>query len=112
MLEGVFGKMQARAVLPTHIAKYLDTRGIKSKVRANREISLLSHMFSYGMRWGITDRNPCIGVAKHKEKGRDRCILDAEFEGVKKIAGELIADRSEERRVGKECVSTCRSRWS
>src|SRR3546814_19979751 len=25
---------------------------------------------------------------------------------------ELDADRSEERRVGKECVSTCRSRWS
>src|SRR3546814_15458528 len=30
-------------------------------------------------------------------------------------AGERLAiwsDRSEERRVGKECVSTCRSRWS
>src|SRR3546814_15066969 len=26
--------------------------------------------------------------------------------------GDLIALRSEERRVGKECVSTCRSRWS
>src|SRR3546814_1660675 len=27
--------------------------------------------------------------------------------------GEAVAqDRSEERRVGKECVSTCRSRWS
>src|SRR3546814_11114348 len=26
--------------------------------------------------------------------------------------GELIPHRSEERRVGKECVSTCRSRWS
>src|SRR3546814_10633966 len=25
---------------------------------------------------------------------------------------ESSADRSEERRVGKECVSTCRSRWS
>src|SRR3546814_14405678 len=24
----------------------------------------------------------------------------------------LYIDRSEERRVGKECVSTCRSRWS
>src|SRR3546814_1634626 len=24
----------------------------------------------------------------------------------------LVDDRSEERRVGKECVSTCRSRWS
>ena len=25
---------------------------------------------------------------------------------------EIINIRSEERRVGKECVSTCRSRWS
>src|SRR3546814_15089476 len=25
---------------------------------------------------------------------------------------EVISRRSEERRVGKECVSTCRSRWS
>src|SRR3546814_15092842 len=25
---------------------------------------------------------------------------------------EILAIRSEERRVGKECVSTCRSRWS
>src|SRR3546814_15795120 len=24
----------------------------------------------------------------------------------------MLGDRSEERRVGKECVSTCRSRWS
>src|SRR3546814_4974670 len=26
--------------------------------------------------------------------------------------GQLLAGRSEERRVGKECVRTCRSRWS
>src|SRR3546814_12534745 len=36
---------------------------------------------------------------------------------VHRLAGDaaalfLILDRSEERRVGKECVSTCRSRWS
>src|SRR3546814_19739302 len=30
----------------------------------------------------------------------------------KNLDGKLSADRSEERRVGKECVSTCRSRWS
>src|SRR3546814_10014586 len=29
-----------------------------------------------------------------------------------RFAGAGDADRSEERRVGKECVSTCRSRWS
>src|SRR3546814_15005765 len=27
------------------------------------------------------------------------------------ILSVLVPDRSEERRVGKECVSTCRSRW-
>src|SRR3546814_16629612 len=31
--------------------------------------------------------------------------------GVEDLALELV-DRSEERRVGNECVSTCRSRWS
>src|SRR3546814_20000575 len=28
------------------------------------------------------------------------------------VTGRLVNSRSEERRVGKECVSTCRSRWS
>src|SRR3546814_15088416 len=32
-------------------------------------------------------------------------------EDVRFLSG-LPKDRSEERRVGKECVSTCRSRWS
>ena len=32
---------------------------------------------------------------------------------IKCVAGDKrIVSRSEERRVGKECVSTCRSRWS
>src|SRR3546814_7359176 len=26
--------------------------------------------------------------------------------------GRIVVERSEERRVGKECVSTCRSRWA
>lgn len=90
-LQEVFGNMLVLEVRPTHIAKYLDIRGIKAPIRANREISLLSHMFSYAMRWGMIDRNPCIGVAKHPEKGRDRYITDEEFEAVKLIASELIA---------------------
>src|SRR3546814_5141526 len=32
--------------------------------------------------------------------------------GVELAAAQLAGVRSEERRVGKECVSTCRSRWS
>src|SRR3546814_16024373 len=33
-------------------------------------------------------------------------------DGIFRYYPELDGDRSEERRVGKECVSTCRSRWS
>src|SRR3546814_6193827 len=51
----------------------------------------------------------------------DQHVVDAEldaaaFEAGVELAAQLEqrieADRSEERRVGKECVSTCRSRWS
>src|SRR3546814_13102535 len=37
--------------------------------------------------------------------------LEADVNGVR-IVCIYLPNRSEERRVGKECVSTCRSRWS
>src|SRR3546814_15309904 len=37
---------------------------------------------------------------------------EADFDYLLQWLGEAQLDRSEERRVGKECVSTCRSRWS
>src|SRR3546814_4019128 len=39
-------------------------------------------------------------------------VESARVEGDITLDGEDIYGRSEERRVGKECVSTCRSRWS
>src|SRR3546814_14182396 len=38
--------------------------------------------------------------------------FNATFPGIETYVHGLAQDRSEERRVGKECVSTCRSRWS
>src|SRR3546814_3185422 len=38
--------------------------------------------------------------------------LETHFAAVVLREGDGGHDRSEERRVGKECVSTCRSRWS
>src|SRR3546814_17321793 len=86
------------------------------------------------------DRAPGVSVvwvARHAELHRyvivgwyeDATILRSPERGAWKLAGEpidcqIIATRSivigreqrtfrsEERRVGKECVSTCRSRWS
>src|SRR3546814_3758961 len=48
-----------------------------------------------------------IGVAQGRRgMGRGAALGGAPFAGARPPA------RSEERRVGKECVSTCRSRWS
>src|SRR3546814_20817518 len=38
--------------------------------------------------------------------------LPFRFNGLRNAPLPLSTKRSEERRVGKECVSTCRSRWS
>src|SRR3546814_16968194 len=42
-------------------------------------------------------------------KDKDRCPDFGDAQGLEDL---VAAHRSEERRVGKECVSTCRSRWS
>src|SRR3546814_19259883 len=60
------------------------------------------------------------GVAEHSAQGAagsdflDQVIGNTSFEtGDQRIAVDRVDGlRSEERRVGKECVSTCRSRWS
>src|SRR3546814_13598621 len=56
----------------------------------------------------------------HRAAARDRCDCPAGTHDSTKtfILGDLesgrgiLVQRSEERREGKECVSTCRSRWS
>src|SRR3546814_12170665 len=80
----------------------------------------------------LAARNQLLGVASQSEKLQgvrpegmeDAPELRVQIDRVKARAlGLSIADvngtlsiafgsRSEERRVGKECVSTCRSRWS
>src|SRR3546814_3821964 len=48
------------------------------------------------------------GRSERYEYQGDYRVLDQ----LRIVAGAEHEDRSEERRVGKECVSTCRSRWS
>ncbi|AEJ02213.1 integrase family protein [Nitrosomonas sp. Is79A3] len=97
-LLDVFGKMNPVDLRPVHVAKYLDKRAKVAPVRANREKSLLSHIFTMAMRWGIVDANPCKGVARNKETPRDRFITDAELASFSEYAistgetGRLLAE--------------------
>lgn len=69
-LSKVFGTAPIDAITPQHVAQYRDKRG--AKVRANRELALLSHVFNLAREWGFTSKdNPVRGVRKNREAPRD-----------------------------------------
>ncbi len=73
-------------IKPIHVRKYLDWRK-ESPVAANREIALFSHIFNKAREWGATDHpNPCAGVRKHREVGRDVYVDDSLYHAVWKQA--------------------------
>src|SRR3546814_10960864 len=71
------------------------------------------HETAMALPWGGTahpvwfKNDPRVATCKAMGGVFERTVM----EGVVQITG-VIEERSEERRVGKECVSTCRSRWS
>jgi site-specific recombinase XerD len=81
-LEPVFGKMDAKKLLPEHVRKYMDIKGQKSKVQANRTLSLLSRIFSWGFERGHVTTNPCKGVRRFTESERTRYITDEEYKAL------------------------------
>lgn len=69
-LRNAFGGAPIDVMTPQVIAQYRDAR--TAKVRANREIALLSTMFTFAREWGLTDKaNPCFGLRRNKETPRD-----------------------------------------
>ena len=78
------------------------------------KIDPLSDIETINTELALADLDSCeraIQRLQKRAKGGDK---DAKFElsVMEKILPVLSEARSEERRVGKECVSTCRSRWS
>src|SRR3546814_18752934 len=51
-------------------------------------------------------------LLRREVNGKPLVYFDSANTGQKPVAVIEAVDRSEERRVGKECGSTCRSRWS
>jgi len=94
-LSSFFGDMIPSAVTPVIVYRYLDTRGLKARTRANREKALLSHIFTMAIRWGMVEHNPCRNVQRLREMSRDRYVTDEEFLAVQQISSDLIRDAME-----------------
>ena len=72
--------LPATVVGRRHIADLLDSIAKNSgAVSANRARSSVSAMFSWAMRRGLHDSNPCIGTEQRRERSRDRVLADAEL---------------------------------
>ncbi|PJY93808.1 tyrosine-type recombinase/integrase [Pseudomonas donghuensis] len=69
-LRAAFSEAPIDAITPQTLAQYRDKRS--GKVRANRELALLSHIYNMAREWGISEKeNPATGVRKNKELPRD-----------------------------------------
>src|SRR3546814_10066515 len=66
---------------------------------------------AYEMRISDWSSDVCSSDLAHSMFAK-LCSLPARSIAMHATGKQRIYSRSEERRVGKECVSTCRSRWS
>ncbi|MBK3431440.1 tyrosine-type recombinase/integrase [Pseudomonas fluorescens] len=90
-LRKAFEKAPIDSITPQVVAQYRDAR--TAKVRANREIALLSHMFTIAREWGLTSNaNPCFGVRRNKEKPRDYYAGDIVWNAVYTEAVQELKD--------------------
>jgi integrase len=86
----VFGAMPSDAIKPEHVRKYMDKRGLKSRVQANREKAFMSRMYRWGYERGMVKGNPTKGVKKFKEESRDRYVTDAEYQALYSCAPDIV----------------------
>ena len=89
-LRKAFAEAPIEAITPPVVAQYRDAR--TAKTRANREIALLSHVFTIAMEWGFADRNPCLAVRRNKEKVRDFYAADEIWDAVYGEADQGLKD--------------------
>jgi integrase len=103
-LEAVFGDSPIDTIEPVDVATYRSKRYSKkklmdgdkpklAKVRGNREIALLSDIWNFARELGFTTKaNPCTGVERNPETGRERYVDDTEFDTLYEKADEILRD--------------------
>src|SRR3546814_12050875 len=96
-----------------HATRYISSFTGQASASTNRTGSLMPAAPSFAAASGLFLH--IVEPRDHPRLGRRvaRLALLGFFRlGLAHLAVRFLLTRSEERRVGKECVSTCRSRWS
>lgn len=91
-IKNVFGQMRVQHLKATSVAQYRDRVAAKhGATSANRDLEVISHLFSKAVEWGLVDNHPTKGaVAKLKLKPRDRYVEDWEIAEALKVANPTL----------------------
>ncbi len=76
-LRSAFAHMLPHQIKAKHLYAYADAR--QAPIAANREWSLMTQVFKFGIKWGVCEENPCVGLMRNKERPRTRYIEHEEF---------------------------------
>jgi integrase len=87
-LAAVFGHMRPAELQPADCWAYFTQRGSGSA--AHHEVRLLSHVFTWAMRWGCATVNPARGLGLKTPKPRTRYVTDEEFLTVRQLAPTMV----------------------
>lgn len=80
-LRAAFGKANPAEIKPVHVYQYRDKRSQAGKTTCNRDLELMSHIFTKAIEWGVVETHPIKGkVLKNKTQSRDRLITAEEFD--------------------------------
>lgn len=86
----LFGDTPLKSITPPVVAKYRDSRA-DARISANRELQLLSAVYSWAIEQGHATSNPAKGVRKFPAQVRDRYIENWEMELVQELAPDYVA---------------------
>lgn len=86
----VFGEMPPDTIKPEHIRKYMDRRGLKSRVQANREKAFMSRVYRWAYERGYVNGNPTKGVKQFRENSRKRYITHEEYNAIYSVAPDIV----------------------
>ena len=103
--------------MPSSLAPSLPLLGLGSEERLRELADLLPDgLFTTDLEGTVTFWNRAAeqitGWTREEAVGRNCSLLAGDSVNGCSCGGGPLRLRSEERRVGKECQSTCRSRWS
>ena len=100
-----FGRLPLMAVERERVAAF-HARLNGVPYAANRAVALMSRMYAMAADWEMVPdgTNPCRGIVRHRERGRERFLTDTEFRRL----GEALAEVPVEGGVSAHAVAAIR----